>query len=223
MGLFNIFGKRPPRVEVLTPVEYTVSIQYPSVLEFPMSVSRMKVEDDQRTFFLFDRGDVTIDGDASSDYIAADLAAQCGQLLYPLQVCVAADGRITQIYNHPEILKRWEEKEPHLQEYFAGPEATEYIAATGKTLQDEAAVLRAMQQDLFLTCWCNLAMGGQRTAYQLIPFKAPVPYEHDIKFTINKMTKMIDTITAEWKFEQDGSPRRTQLTAVCNPIKETVV
>lgn len=223
MGFLNIFGKRPRRVDVLTPVEYTVTIHHPAVLEFAMSVSRMKVEDDQRTFFQFDRGEVTIDGDAASDYLAADLAARCGQLLYPLQVCVAADGSITQIFNHPDILKRWEEKAPHLQEYFAGPEAAGYIDATGKTLQNEAAVLHALQQDLFLTCWCNLAMGGQRTAYRLIPFKEPVPYEHDIKFTVNKLTKMIDTITAEWKFEQDGSPRRTLLTAVCNPIKDTVV
>lgn len=223
MGFFNIFGKRAPRVDILTPVEYTVRMQSPAVLEFTMSVSRMKVEDDQRTFFQFDRGEVTINGDAASDYLAADLAAQCGQLLYPLQVCVAADGSITRIFNHPEILKRWEEKEPRLQEYFAGQGAAEYISATGRTIQDENAVLRALQRDLFLTCWCNLAMGGSRTAYQLIPFKEPVPYEHDIKFTVNKMTKMIDTITAEWHFEQDGSPRRTQLTAVCNPIKETVV
>lgn len=223
MGFFNIFGKRAPRVEILTPVEYTVTIQYPAVLEFPMAVSQMKVEDDTRIFFQFDRGDVTVNGDASSDYIAADLAAQCGQVLYPLQVCVAADGSITQIFNHAEILKRWEEKEPHLQEYFAGDEARAYISATGKVIRDEAAVLRAMQQDLFLTCWCNLTMGGRRSAYQLIPFQEPVPYEQDIKYTVNKMTKMIDTITAEWTFEQEGSPRRTQLTAVCNPIKETVV
>ncbi|RFM33132.1 hypothetical protein [Chitinophaga silvisoli] len=223
MGIFNIFGKRPPRVEVLAPVEYTVKIQYPAILEFLVTVSRMKVEDDQRTFFQFDRGEVTVNGDASSDYIAADLAAQCGAVLYPLQLCVGADGSITQIFNHPEIVKRWEEKEPRLLEYFAGPEATEYIHATARSIQDEAAILRAIQQDLFLACWCNLVMGGRRTAYQLIPFKEPVPYEHDIKFTVNKLTKMIDTITAEWKFEQDGSPRRTQLTAVCNPIKETVV
>ncbi|WP_343671119.1 hypothetical protein [Chitinophaga sp.] len=223
MGIFNLFGKRTPRVEVLTPVEYTVKIQYPSVLEYTMTVSRMKVEDDHQIFFQFDRGEVMVNGDAASDYLAADLAAQCGQVLYPLQVSVATGGSITGIFNHPEILKRWTEKEPRLQEYFAGPGATEYISATGKALQDEGAVLRALQQDLFLTCWCNLATGGKRTAYQLVPFREPVPYEHDIQFTVNKLTKMIDTITAEWHFEQDGSPRRTQLTAVCNPIKATVV
>lgn len=222
MGIFNIFGRRAPRVEVMTPADYRVKIQYPSVLEFTMTVSRMKVEDDQRIFFQFERGDVTIDGEASSDYLAADLAAQCGEILYPLQLSVAADGSITAIFNHSEILKKWQEKEPQLSAYFSGPEATEYITATGKTLLEQGALLRAMQQDLFLTCWCNVAMGGQRTAYQLIPFKTPVPYDHDIKFTINKLTKMIDTIHAEWTFEQDGTPRRTQLTAVCNPIKETV-
>lgn len=223
MGFFNIFGKRLPRVEVLTPVEYAVRMESPAVLEFTMSVSRMKVENDQRTFFQFDRGEVTINGDAASDYLAADLAAQCGQLLYPLQLCVAADGSIIHVFNHPALLKRWEEKEPHLQEYFAGAEASAYISATGRVIQDEKAILHALRQDLFLTCWCNLAMGGRRTAYQLIPFREPVPYEHDIKFTVNKLTKMIDTITAAWQFEQDGRPRRTQLTAVCNPIKESVV
>lgn len=223
MGIFNLFGKRPPRVEILTPVEYTVKIQYPSVLSFTMRVSRMQVEDDQGIFFQFERGEVTVNGEASFDYLAADLAAQCGEVLYPLQLSVAADGSISQIFNHAEILKRWQEKEPRLRDYFTGPEATEYITATDRTLQDEAALLRAIQQDLFLTCWCNVAMGGKRTAYRLVPFKEPVPYEHDIQFTVSKLTNMIDTIHAEWTFEQDGTPRRTQLTAVCNPIKETVV
>lgn len=223
MGIFNLFGKRSPRVEILTPVDYTVKIQYPSVLTFTMTVSRMKVEDDPGIFFQFERGEVTVNGEASSDYLAADLAAQCGEVLYPLQLSVASDGSITRIFNHAEILKRWQEKEPHLRDYFTGPEATGYITATGRTLQEEGAVLHAMQQDLFLTCWCNVAMGGHRTAYQLVPFKEPVPYEHDIRFTVNKLTKMIDSIHAEWTFEQDGTPRRTQLTAVCNPIKATVV
>ncbi|WPQ60622.1 hypothetical protein SIO70_19920 [Chitinophaga sancti] len=223
MGIFNLFGKRSPRVEILTPVEYTVKIQYPSVLTFTMTVSRMKVEDDPGIFFQFERGEVTVNGEASSDYLAADLAAQCGQVLYPLQVGVASDGSITRVFNHAEIKKKWQEKEPYLLDYFTGPEAIEYIIATGCALRDEGAVLHAMQQDLFLTCWCNVAMGGKRTSYQLVPFKEPVPYEHDIRFTINKLTKMIDTIHAAWTFEQDGTPRRTQLTAVCNPIKATVV
>ncbi|SFW79419.1 hypothetical protein SAMN05661012_04801 [Chitinophaga sancti] len=223
MGFFNIFSKRAPRMEVLSPVQYTVTIQYPSVLEFPMAVSRMKVEDDARTFFQFDRGEVTINGDAASDYLAADLAAQCGQVLYPLQVCVGADGSITQVFNHAAILERWEAQAPRLLEYFTGDEACAYIHATGKVILEEAAVLRIIRQDLFLSCWCNLAMGGSRSAYPLIPFKEPVPCEHDIKCSVNKLTKMIDSIHAEWNFEQDGRLRRIQLTAVCNPIKDTVV
>lgn len=187
--LGKLFGSKPVIPEVHRARIYTISLIFHSdirtVLKFNAEISRVTIGDDTRHFFQFNRSDVRINDEPSSDHLASDLAAQCGSVMYPLIIQIADDGHITGIFNHKEIMGRWNEKEPLLKQYFTGPEAAAYIAASKATLDEEITFLHAVKQDLFLTTWCYLMFAGYReqlqAAYCLIPFKEP--YRFNIEQT----------------------------------------
>jgi hypothetical protein len=154
----RLFSRRPVSVEVQPESIYEVKLCYAgTILKFNAAASRVTVGDNTRNFFQINRSAVLINDEAASDYIATDLAAQCGSVIYPLQVEVV-DREMIRVFNYEEIRKRWAEKEPLIRQYFTGVDAYEYINATKATLENETQFLQALRQDPFLTRWFDVTI-----------------------------------------------------------------
>ncbi|HVI46643.1 MAG TPA: hypothetical protein VM802_17325 [Chitinophaga sp.] len=153
----------------------------PQELKYNVEVQRFSNPKDPTGVYLqVTRTDIMINGSRADDSIAGDLASQCGNVIYPLQVKLADGGRIAMIVNHSDILQRWNEQQIKLGRYFTGEIAGEYIAGTDATLQDAERLLQVLRQDLFLSAYCYLLFAGYRkesaVQYTVIPFKNPVRY-----------------------------------------------
>lgn len=187
MGLFSlgkIFSKTAVPPVLQASHIYVVTAIYQNenttTLRYNMTLCRMIVGDNGNDYFQMNRSEMRVNDEPASDHLASDLAAQCGSVMWPLQIQTAEDGSITGVYNHPEIVKRWEDKKIQLLQYFTGPEASSYISATEQTLLQSAAFLEAVKQDLLLVTWCSLMRAGQRStlsaAYPVQPFEPPVNF-----------------------------------------------
>ncbi|TWV91504.1 hypothetical protein [Chitinophaga pinensis] len=251
MSLFSVrkmfTGKTEKKVTVHDPYIYTVTLTYhgdaDTRLKFNTEISRMTVDYDTTQYFQITRSDVRINDEDTSDYLASDLAAQCGNVLYPLQLQIGQHGSIQSILNHPAILQRWEEKKSRLKQYFTGPEAHSYIDATGDTLGQESSLLNAIRQDIFLSAFFQVQCAGNRdhfkTSYVLFPFEVPVVYDViptgnrmmnnlrqtgreekgsgalEIKYTFHKIHGLIQSLQAQLDAARDKRVAQITLTASC--------
>ncbi|MVT09217.1 hypothetical protein [Chitinophaga tropicalis] len=239
----KIFAGRAEKKEVHAPRIYSVMLTYKgntnALLKFNMEICRMTVGDNTTQYFQITRSDVMVNDEDTTDHVASDLAAQCGNVLYPLQVQIGQDSTISSVFNHQEILQRWKEKKELLKQYFTGADADSYIEATGNTIEQESTLLPAIKQDLFLTAYCNTLLAGNRNgfkvSYYLFPFETPVTYDvtltgnrmmnnlqqsgrqengdgiMEMKYTFYKTHGPLQTLNAQWK----AGPLQVMLTATC--------
>lgn len=251
MPLFSVrkmfTGKTEKKVTVHDPNIYTVTLTYhgdaDTRLKFNTEISRMTVGDDTSQYFQITRSDVRVNDEDTTNYIASDLAAQCGSVLYPLQIQIRQDGSMQSILNHPEILQRWDEKIVRLKQYFTGREAHSYIDATGDTIGQASTLLNAIRQDLFLSVYFQIQCAGNRdsfkASYCLFPFEPPVVYDViptgnrmmnnlrqtgkeetgngnlEIKYTFHKIHGLIQSLQAQLNAERGKQAAQITLTASC--------
>lgn len=251
MSLFSVrkmfTGKAARKVTVHAPRIYTVMLTYKgsatTQLKFNMEICRMTVDDDRNHYFQISRSAVRVNDEETADYIAADLAAQCGNVLYPLQVQIGQDGNMTGILNHPTILQRWQDKKERLKQYFTGPDAHSYIDATSDTLAEEGNLISAIRHDLFLAAFFHVQFAGNRTGfrvpYHLFPFEIPVMYEAtqtgnrmtnnlrqsgrqengrgtmDIQYAFHRIHGLVQSLQAQWDADRQEKYLQISLTANC--------
>ena len=105
---------------------------------------------DGRNIFYINKKEVYLH-DTVPSAIVDRLSAECGKVLYPLQITVSNQGVFTAVYNIEVIKKRWQDKKPSLQQYYNGPVAQSIINSMDKALSDKALVYNALAQDWFYT------------------------------------------------------------------------
>ncbi|PSL49720.1 hypothetical protein CLV51_1011055 [Chitinophaga niastensis] len=189
MALFTL-GKifTSNRPELLTPVKlphiYTITLVYTGdaavTLKYNAEVQRLSGKDNTQHYFQVTRTALRINDQPATDYLATDLAAQCGSVIYPLQLHIGQGGQILSVPNYKEILVRWNERMAGLKQYFVGQEAEEYIAHTDNTIQNPELFIQSLKQDLFLSAWFSLLYTGYRKQftvdYPLQAFQAPISF-----------------------------------------------
>lgn len=158
----------------------TFSGDQPHTLRYNVEIQRMQHQKEPGIYLLFNRTDVLINNNPATDWLAADLAAQCGSVIYPLQLEQSVEGHFLQIANHKEICDRWNARKGKIQRYFSGNYAQEYIEHTGYTLQDPIRLLNILKQELFLSTYCSSLIPAVRkqitVQYPVIPFSPPLPF-----------------------------------------------
>jgi hypothetical protein len=176
------------RPELLTPVKrpciYAITLTHSGeasvTMKYNAAIQRLSGKDNTQHYFQITRTELRINDTPATDYIASDLAAQCGSVIYPLQLHIGESGQTLSVPNYKEILARWKERMIAIKQYFVGPEAAEYIAHTDNTIQNQDLFLQALQQDLFLRTWFSLLYTGYRkqfTAdYPLQAFHTPLSF-----------------------------------------------
>lgn len=251
MPLFSVrkmfTSKVDNKVTLHAPRIYAVTLTYQgsasTQLKFNMEICRMTVGDDMTHYFQITRSAIRVNDEDTSDYIAADLAAQCGNVLYPLQIQIGQNGNMTGILNHQTILQRWQGKKGGLKQYFTGPDAHSYIDATDDTLSEESSLLSAIRHDLFLAAFFQVQFVGSRTAfkvpYHLFPFEIPVMYETtqtgnrvmnnlrqsgrqengegtmEIKYVFHRIHGLVQSLEAQWDADRQEQYLQITLTATC--------
>lgn len=170
---------QPPCIHAVTIVFETAQ---PQTVRYNTTVQRMSYpKDTSQVFFSITRTDILINGAPADDYMAGDLAAQCGSVIYPLQVKLENGGRIAAVANYAEILQRWTAKKEKLEQYYTGEIAESYIEHTDATLRDPEAFRRTLSGDIFLGFYFPLLFSSYKTqremAYPVIPFAAPILFD----------------------------------------------
>ncbi|WP_343745184.1 hypothetical protein [Chitinophaga sp.] len=170
---------QPPCIHAVTIVFETAQ---PQTVRYNATVQRMSnPKDTSQVFFSITRTDILINSSPADDYLAGDLAAQCGSVVYPLQVKLEHGGRIAAVANYKEILQRWTVKKEKLEQYYSGEIAESYIQHTDATLRDAEALRKTLSGDIFLGMYFPLLFASYKTQremeYPVVPFSAPVTFD----------------------------------------------
>ncbi|MBC9930273.1 hypothetical protein [Chitinophaga qingshengii] len=176
---WQLVPAQPPCIHTVTIVFETAA---PQTIRYNTTVQRLSYpRDSSLVFFSITRTDILINGSLAGDYLAGDLAAQCGSVIYPLQVKLENGGRIAAVPNYAGILQRWTEKKVQLERYFTGEMAETYIQHTDATLRDPEAFRQSLSRDLFLGIYFPLLFANYKTqrevTYPVIPFAPPLSFD----------------------------------------------
>lgn len=127
------------------------------------------------------RSELRIGNAPAADSLVYELAQQCGNALYPLQLVLTRNGRITDIHDHETILERWKKTASYLRNYHTSDIALDYIDRTEATLRNKELLKNLLAQDLFFSVYFSPLYGielngsyPQRIDYPVIPFRKPV-------------------------------------------------
>jgi len=129
------------------------------------------------------------------------LSAECGKVLYPLQIIVSKQGAFTSVNNIEEIQKRWQNKKPFLQQYYNRPIADNIINSMDKALANTQFIYSALVQDWFYTLFFSPVyhvhkIGHQCSADIRLPFEA---YNKSVLFNVQQNSS--DVLTADEHIE----------------------
>lgn len=152
------------------PVQYNISVKYLEPLPGGFLLE-------------LDRSSARIGNAAAEERRMYELAQQCGNALYPLQLAITKTGRIADIYNHQQLLDRWEKTARYLRRYHVSDIALDYISQTERTLHNKEQLLGTLSRDLFLSVYFAPLYANdldgiypQRIDYPLIAFRKPVVF-----------------------------------------------
>ena len=104
-------------------------------IRYRVDVRRIADTDSGQCRFQLQRQEAVYINDQEPDRLADELAYKAGQVFYPLNLIVAADGGFLQIDNHADILKRWPSAPHQLQGYYVGKLVEDYLCQMDNHLQ----------------------------------------------------------------------------------------
>ncbi len=134
--------------------------------------------------------------------MADEMAIACTDVLYPILFEIDANGRLLNIHNHKEILKRWEKKRENELQYFQGEVAEKYFNLFEESLQEKEYLLHKLQSgDWFFKTYFNEIYSvydnrtniGKEIGFPILPNTKDVAYTIDQwaeKFSVNNRIKI---------------------------------
>ncbi|RYZ45516.1 MAG: hypothetical protein EOP49_25075 [Sphingobacteriales bacterium] len=169
--------------------------QQEDVLRFKQEIKCLEATDDGHYIFETKRDPVGMNDGQASDNPASSMAEDCGNVLYPLQIKVNAEGRVVQIHNHEVIKQRWTELKPKLAAYYVGDIAEGYIGRTENTILDATAFKQMIRNDIFM----NLFFAPLYRRYERAR-----PQQLDIPFpVIAGIEPLLYSVSLQLKTERD--------------------
>lgn len=119
------------------------------------------------------------------DLLSEQLSNFVMQALFPVKVDVDKENKVFRgIVNHPDIIRRWEEKVIKIKEKYTGEYTGLFIKKTSKKIQDKWNIEQALAYDMF---WCVFFhpqyFNYEKDLTQDLVFEFPVfPYQN-IRFS----------------------------------------
>ena len=185
----QVLQLKPPKTTTHFGVSYNVTEnEEETEIKFETSVTFLKRAGN---FFLFEVSrspEQYINTEIANSFLD-ELASQCGQVLYPLQVITDASGTWLEVNNHEDIMARWEETRKRLEEYYEGDWCKNYLDETALVISSKENVVASLQNDWFLASFfsgifINYYMEGEKyeklanktIAFPILPHINPVTY-----------------------------------------------
>lgn len=84
------------------------------------------------------------------DLMMEQLAHKCRKPLEMVEFIVAANGVITDIYNHTEIVDKWKEAKERLEIEYSGDNFEKYVSLTDAAMKDRDTLLAGLKKDIFI-------------------------------------------------------------------------
>ncbi|MDQ0636518.1 hypothetical protein QF042_000083 [Pedobacter sp. W3I1] len=119
-------------------------------VKYEVLVTRLKPGPEGQPLFQIERiGDVFIN-EILPDLVADRLAYAAGKVFYPLVITVDQNGGFQTVYNHAEILKRWQSVKNKILSDFEGSLVENYIEQMEKLLGNPDSIQIALLNDWFI-------------------------------------------------------------------------
>lgn len=142
-------------------------------VKYQVRISRLKPGLEGQPLFQIDRiGDVFVN-EALPDLVADRLAYAAGKVFYPLVITVDQNGGFQTVYNHKEILKRWQLVKDKILNEFEGELVEGYIERMEKQLASPDSIHIAFLNDWFIQTFFKplyKEYGQERVAQSMYKF-----------------------------------------------------
>jgi hypothetical protein len=120
-------------------------------VKYQVRVTRLKPAATGEALFQIERTSDVFINEQLPDLVADRLAYTAGKVFYPLVISVDGNGGFESVYNHQQILKRWEATKANIMANFDGELVEQYVARMEKQLASRAQVQMALfHNDWFL-------------------------------------------------------------------------
>lgn len=83
------------------------------------------------------------------DLLVEQMLDKCSKALFPIKIIPANDGTLYEIYNHNEIVKRWQSLKEHLGTYYYSEIAYKILNKVQKLILNKDALEKSLNQDWF--------------------------------------------------------------------------
>ncbi|HKX86918.1 MAG TPA: hypothetical protein VJL37_09605 [Flavobacterium sp.] len=118
-------------------------------IQYEMEVTLLNNVNQNGFVYQINRKNLLIDG-SEPDIVFDQLACECGNALFPLKFLVNNLGEIEQIFEHQQMVERWETIKEKLVDYYEGDTALNYIKLTDKNIKNPDVIKRMMYNHLFV-------------------------------------------------------------------------
>ena len=118
-------------------------------IQYEMEVSLLNNVNQNGFVYEINRKNLLIDG-SEPDTVFDQLACECGDALFPLKFLVNSSGEIEQIFEHAQMIQRWEPIKSRLINYYEGDAALNYIKLSDNNIKKPDMLKKMMQNHLFV-------------------------------------------------------------------------
>ncbi|MGO3183391.1 MAG: LysM peptidoglycan-binding domain-containing protein [Aequorivita sp.] len=126
-----------------------------STIKYKLSLRFYPKDADNDRFVSVDKISKTFINDEEPSLMADEMALACTDVLYPILFEIDSNGRLLNIHNHSEILKRWKNKRSNELQYFQGEVAENYFDLFEKSLEEKEYLFHKLQSDWFFIGYFN--------------------------------------------------------------------
>ncbi|MBT2564809.1 hypothetical protein J7E50_25880 [Pedobacter sp. ISL-68] len=120
-------------------------------VKYEVRVTRLKPGKEGQPLFQIERISDVFVNEILPDLVADRLAYAAGKVFYPLVITVDQNGGFQSIYNHQDILKRWESVKKKVLDNFEGGLVEDYVERMEKQLANADSInLAFLNNDWFI-------------------------------------------------------------------------
>jgi len=169
-------------------------------VKYEVRITRLKPGKDEEPLFQIERISDVFVNEILPDLVADRLAYAAGKVFYPLVITVDQNGGFQSIYNHQEILKRWQSVKTKVLDNFEGGLVEEYLERMEKQLANADSInLAFLNNDWFIHTFFKplyKEYGQHRTAESVYKFPIAKSFNVEGYITEEKLSGQTNSFGA---------------------------
>ncbi len=135
--------------------------------------------------FEINRKQVYVDNKEPS-LLVEQILDKCAKAIFPIKIIPAADGTLSEIDNHDEIVDRWHSLKEHLGSYYYSEVAYKILNQIQKLILNKQELEKSLNKDWFFHLYFSpLYIDYAPEASQIYKWKSPVLGNQSINYKVN--------------------------------------